>query len=162
MDHAIDSKTREGPMISQKQLEEEIGTVIERAIDAKEVVPAMWLAQSVLKEWDRPDCADSDRWELCGYSHVRATVRRVIGKYTDATDLRSEPQLTLEGFDRVQKVYLVKRDGEQCMVPTDQLTADEIGTKISELDTMAEGCKLHADELRRYLDSRQLSSTGSR
>ena len=52
--------------------------------------------------------------------------------------------------ERLQRGYLVDREKESVLVPTDQLTDTELDAKANEYGRMAEGCRLHALELRRY------------
>lgn len=144
-------------MISQKQLEEEITQIIEDAAASGQVLPVSWLIQSVLKNWASPGGDDADRWSLCAQEHVRATVRRVSNRYMFGSGeaIGGDTQPVLEGFDRIQRAYFVKHDGERCLVPTDQLAQDEDEAKIQELKAMASGCEQHAEELRRYLECRR-------
>ncbi len=100
-------------MINQKQLEQEIALAAEKAIANDRVISAKWFTHGIVKGWESPDGVDADRWLLCGYEHVRSTFRRVVSRYALSPEGESQldPQLTLEGFERVRKVYLVKRGG---------------------------------------------------
>lgn len=150
-------------MISQKKLTEEVRQIVKDMLTSKEVIPVKWLVQSFIKEWEPPKGKDEDYWRLCGYEHVGATFRRVSNRYTlgKGEELEDENEsqgdfsdIILEGFERVQKAYFLKRDNERCLVPTELLTRKEAEAKVEELEQMAAGCKLHAEELQRYIRQR--------
>ena len=146
-------------MLTQADLEMEVFTVIERALAQGNVAPAAWITQSVIADHTAISGDDADWYRLCAYGHVRDAVRKCLRRYRLDPETAADPQLTLEGFERVQKMYLVERAGDQVIVPTEQLTPTEVGDKIAELRQMGTGCFLYADELERYLNQRQSTVT---
>lgn len=71
-----------------------------------------------------------------------------------ADDKQLENMAMLDGFEHLQTGYTVERDGERVLVPIDVLSDEELASRAAEYDAMAEGCKLHAKEIRAYIRSR--------
>lgn len=141
-------------MYSQSELIEEIKAVIDALEDHQPAV-ASWIVQGIVSAHGDIQGTDKDFYVLCAFGHVRTAVREVFRRYRVAPDEEPDPQLIMPGFERLQKRYLVERDGDQIAVPIEQLTDQEIDEKIAELERMAAGCKCHAEELRRYKGSRR-------
>jgi hypothetical protein len=91
--------------------------------------------------------------------NVYNNVRAVVGKYISMTcnkEIDSDViQLTLDGFEFLQSVYLVKRDNESIGIHIDDLTDEEIMQKVKQYNKAAEGYKRHAKELLRFLKNRK-------
>lgn len=87
------------------------------------------------------------------------TVGELVRKRMNADRKREaetpDPQLIMEGFERLQKLYVIDVDGEQTYVPVDEMTDEQIDAKADELRRFAVGAMKHADELVRYRDSRR-------
>lgn len=135
--------------MTQKELFEEVLAVVEAAIERGEVVPAHSVTVAIVASHDDIKGEDADWYLLCGMEHVRDTVREVLRRYKPTADPTPE-QILLPGMERLQIAYLTDRDGDQVVVPIDQLTDIEIERKATELESMAMGCLQHAKELRRY------------
>ncbi len=134
----------------------EITAVIEARIAADEPVGATWVTHEVVSRHSQPEHADSGWYTLCAYEAVRGAVRTVARNFRRKSeeDAGADEQQILPGFERVQKAYLVERDGEQRFVPTASLTDEEIDAKSDQLECIGEGCFQHAKELRRYKKER--------
>jgi hypothetical protein len=139
--------------MKQADLIDEIQTIVEVGISANRPTPASWLTNEVVASHPDIKGRDTDWYVLCAYEHVRDTVRQVLRQYK-GEEPESPPQLLLPGFKRLQRAYLVERDGEQSVVPINQLSDREILAKIREYERMAIGCTEHAEELRRYREQR--------
>lgn len=135
----------------------EITTLIEARIGGGEPVAATWVTQEIVGLHPDVRGEDAPWYRSRAYDDVRAAVRHVVRSYKPAVEGTDE-QLLLPGFERLQKAYLVSRDGDQIVVPTNQLTDEEVDAKVGELRRMAEGCHLHADELIRYRKTRSVLS----
>ncbi len=140
--------------ITQNDLQTEVDELIRIGIEAGQVMPPSWIVNEIVGRHALIDGDDVDFYRLCAFGHVRDTVRRVLRDFKG--DKPETPaQLRLPGYEHLQKAYLVEREDEQQIVPLSMCTRDELENKIAEYQSMAAGCLLHADELRRYLDSRQ-------
>jgi len=140
-------------MYSNNDIIDEIRGVIDALEDHQHGVPS-WITQGIVSEHSEIEGADKDFYLLCAYAHVRTLVAKELNRFKVCPDSETDPQGVLPGFKRLQKRYLVKRDGEQLAVPVGQLTDEEIDEKIGELGKMSAGLSEHMNELRRYKASR--------
>ena len=119
------------------------------------ILSKRWLTTAVLAQHD--DETDTPFAACCG----RYTVEQSVDRYF--RELRAseqaigidDPQHLLPGFRRLQQRYLSKRGGEIVAVPIHQLTDGEIHQKAAELRAMGDGLHRHADELVRFVLTRQ-------
>lgn len=125
---------------------------IQSKLDAGLILRAEWVTAEIIAGKQEPECDDADFYLICARNHIAEVVKRCIGKYSakPATDA----QLTLTGFEHMQKAYQVERDGARLLVPTDLLTDSELLARAEEYDAMAIGCRAHARELRDFVERR--------
>jgi hypothetical protein len=138
---------------TQADLKAEVSELILSGIEAGQVMPAGWITEAIMEKHPIPVKVLGDHhdfYTLCGFAHVRDTVRQCLRAYKDDTSQEIPEQLKLPGYDDLQKAYLIERDEEQMIVPITQCTEEELNAKIAEYRRMAEGCLHHADELVRY------------
>lgn len=139
-------------MYSINDLQDEIRTHVDLLIrSGAESLHPDWVTNSVMSEHTEIDGEDTDFYRIAARMTVRQEVRKCLNAFKPTEDSSPNEQLVLEGFERLQKYYLVNRDGTQVAARIDTLSEIEIRLKISELKSMAAGCLLHADELARYL-----------
>jgi hypothetical protein len=124
----------------------QVKAIIADRIEAGEQVVVDWLTHEIVRGKELIDTPDSDFFRACAYVHVKDVVKRVVGKYDSGP--ASDAQYVLEGFQHLQKAYTVQRQGQNILVPVDQLSIEEIEARADEYDTMAAGCVAHAKELR--------------
>ncbi len=151
-------------MISQKQLEEQIVKELDTARVEKRVVVASWLVKSVLESWEQPGGVDSDRWILCAQKHIRTTVQKLVSRRAQKNREDDDQGIlpgVLPGYDWVQTDYLVKRNGEQCIVPTLDLSEKEARGKLREFRAQIDGFTSHTNEFERFCDERWPAATGT-
>lgn len=141
-------------MLTANDIENEVAETIEGAIRDGKIAPAAWVTHTVVTSHDAIEGDDFDWYRVCAFTAVRDAVRRCLRRYKPDASVEADAQITLPGFDRLQKAYLVERDEDHVVVPTSQLVREEIVAKISELRIMGAGCFKHADELERYLNER--------
>lgn len=110
---------------------------------------------AVISRHEQVEGEDKDFYLLCAWGHVRVVVRQVLRRYKGEPEVELDQQIVMPGFKRLQRGYLVERGKESMLVPTDQLKNEELDAKAKEYDQMAEGCRLHALELRRYMMQRR-------
>jgi len=139
--------------MTQGDLEREVALIVEARIDARQPTSAPWLVQEIIAAHPAIEGEDP-LYLLCAGAHVQDTVRAVVQRYR-VREEDTDPQLALPGFERLQRAYLVEREGDRVVVPLVVLLPEEAETKARELERMGTGCFTHADELRRYMRSRQ-------
>jgi hypothetical protein len=140
-------------MIGERDIFDEVKALVEAEIDSGKTIRPAWLTQAIVATHDRIEGADRDWHRVCSFGFVRSTVRQVVRLYKPEAE-PTDPQIVMPGFESLQKAYLITREKERVIVPIQQLTDIEIERKIAELEAMAEGCRAHARELRRYRSER--------
>jgi len=145
-------------MFSEKDLFDEVQAIV----DANQcAIKTDWLANSVMSRHSDISGSDKDFYVLCAWAHVKTAVRAVVRRYRPEATEEPDRQIVLPGFDRLQVKYHVERNDESYLVPIDELTDQEIDAKAAEYERMAEGCRLHAAELRRYKRDRRAQDRGT-
>lgn len=145
---------------SSEQLTEEVQRVFDEFVTTGRSIHVDWLANSILSHHQDIHGSDKDFYTLCAYAHVKTTIRAVVRKSKPSeSGIAHIPQLVLPGFERLQTHYHVDRDNEICLIRIDELSDEEIEAKAREYEAMAEGCRLHALELRRYQIQRHQRGT---
>jgi hypothetical protein len=127
-----------------------------------EIVPD-WIAHAVCNNHNTglADDESADFWRQSGYRTVRAATGEYLRRWYDpqaAIEELRAGQLTLPGFDHVQRHYIVERDGDNKAIPVGSMTDEEIEGKIAHMISVSSTLLAHADELRRYLLGRHQSS----
>jgi len=138
-------------MYSLSTLNQEIQTVIEEMESHSRLHPD-WITQAVIARHPDVDGNDSDFYQCCTRSGVRDAVRKRLNRYKADPNDQTDAQIVMEGFDRLQKRYLIKENGEQVAVRIECLTRQQILAKALEQERMGYGCFQHAEELRRYAE----------
>ena len=128
-----------------------LATEIRHAVSALEtynrssILSKRWLTTAVLAQHD--DDTTTPFSACCGRYTVEQAVDRCIRELR-FSDL-------LPGFRRLQQRYLSHRDGESVAVPIHEMADGEIHEKAAELRAMGDGLHRHADELVRFVATRQ-------
>lgn len=143
-------------MTGLAELISEVEDLIERLLSEGKAVSAARVAHDLIEQHAASIDGGGKGWFLRrAYNDVRQAVRLAARRYApDGNETAPQLAFSLPGFNRLQKAYLIKRDGEEHFVPIEQLTTAEIATKVAELRLMAVGCSKHAAELARYSDLR--------
>ena len=139
----------------------EINAELDRLAAQEQPWRATWVVEAICKEHldglisDNTD--DRQFWNYCGRAWVRREVTSIIGRRAgDKTDRGTPRQIELPGFDRdhLQDYYMVTRNGEEVGIAVTRLTNRELEVKCRQLVAMADTCREHAAEIRRYLEWR--------
>ncbi|WP_233866732.1 hypothetical protein [Paraburkholderia adhaesiva] len=126
-----------------------------------------WITNVVLKKHPLPKNMpddDADFALLCEHAHVRSTVGQVLGRPKLEVNPTPNPQLILEGFEHLQKEYVVTAEhGAKVSVPIEQISDEQLLEKADELDATSLTLAAHAVEMRRYVAERgQKRAAGGR
>jgi hypothetical protein len=98
---------------------------------------------------------DAEFHLCCSYRALRHELREQLNRYRPPAEDR---QLTFEGFPYLQQSYVLKREGVEVSVPTDQASDDELLGKADEYESMGETLIAHALDIRRYVRVRTRKS----
>jgi hypothetical protein len=151
----------------------EISRTIQDALDRDVTMPAPFIQAEVMRQHILPTFEGEYRshrgfYLFCANAHVRNEVHKVLKRFKAPEPLDRE--LTLPGFKFLQKGYLVKRQHrvrrkgkmvyvtQETLVPVNQLSDEELETKALDYEAMADGCRRHAAELRRYKRERKIAA----
>lgn len=127
--------------------------------------------ESAYQEINRPDISKSDlvrsvvdeHLDLAGQDSefarrcVEWTIEQHVRKFFNLFKAKpvdtERPLPGMEGFKRLQKAYLLPREGEQKIVLLHAMTEEEMTEQSKMYRTMGAGCYEHADELDRFRDN---------
>lgn len=135
----------------------EVRKFVQDRVDAGVITRVEWLTTEYLDSKGDLAGGDVPFYRACARAHVNEIVRRVVGKY-DARPMKADEQLILPGFTHLQKSYTIHRDGVNLLVPVDLLLPEELLARADEYEAMADGCKAHAIEIRKFIRSRRLAA----
>jgi len=144
-DHGVMRYTRERFIAELRDI------VDDRLARGYPVAPS-WIVHAFMKTHPLPRSFTLKRgrgfYEFAAPAYVRANIREVLKGFENTTE--PDPARVLPGFEFLQRAYSVKREEEQVIVPTSQLSDDELEAKAQEYEKMGAGCYEHAAEIRRY------------
>ncbi|WP_233872391.1 hypothetical protein [Paraburkholderia adhaesiva] len=135
-------------MYSRIDLSAEISKVIAETTGRKH---PDWITEAVMRMHKPPEGSDADFYRFGARAYVREAVAAQLRRVKLSADVVPDSQLVLEGFERLQKEYLVEEDGAKVSIPIEEMTDAQLMDKHAELRAMGAGCYLHADEIVRYL-----------
>ena len=141
-------------MYNEANLITEVRTALIDRIENGQAVAASWIAQEVMNNHEPPEGPDAD-FHLC---NTMANVRRVVGSVVrshkgedqDAPEQNVLEGMTMPGYERLQKAYTVKRDGDWAIVPITLLSREEWEQKLQQMSALARNVRVHYDELHRW------------
>jgi hypothetical protein len=139
---------------SANDLWHEAVEIIDGALSQGQTIAPDWITNAIVAAHPLPDDFegdDAEYTEICRWSHTRDVVRKAVGRFKANPKLEIDDQLTMPGWEHLQKGYLVTRDGEQQLVPVSHLRPMELERKAKEYEQMGRGCFAHAQEIRRYV-----------
>lgn len=141
---------------SQSDLTIEIKQIIEQGLATHVATAASFIAMAVVARHPLPSGWKGDHRDfaiVCIHNHVRSMVKDVL-KTMKAADI-GDPQMTMEGFSRLQKAYIIERNKDLTVVPIEQCSDEELLAKAAELRSKIEGMAEHEDEIHRYIRQRR-------
>lgn len=146
--------------MKQSELDAEIRDLLTKRLDGGLDTPQEWLVQAILSHHEDINGSDVDWYLLCARGHLVTTVRKMLRPYTSDAEHIDDPQIVLPGFIRLQKGYIVERDGDRVLVKTQRgrITPAELRQKAKEYRRIGTGCYEHANELDRLAE--EWESTG--
>lgn len=132
-------------------LNEEIDAIIQDRMAAGDALHPAWIAQAVCAAHEPGLIEGDDKlfWLHAGHLTVRKAVLDRVRLVAGTSPERSAAP-TLPGFEHLQTHYIVKREGDEIAIPTSNLTDEELEGIAARIDAMAETCKAHAREVRRF------------
>ena len=141
--------------MNEESLQNEVRRLIEEKIDAGQVVRVNWIAAEVMQNHPDIDGADAAFYRTCTRLHLPNVIKKATKRYEDREDRAPDHQMVLPGFERMQKAYLVHRDGQPLLVPIDMMADEELAQRADLYVAFSRGNLAHAKELREYLRRRQ-------
>lgn len=151
-------------MYTGSDLRKDISDVVLAAREKGMRAHCAWITTEVCNR--HPKDGDSDFWTLTGHIGTQREVR----SYLNAMKLREDEEsdsgqnnlpgvVIMPGFKYLQKSYFVADpndpQGAPMLIPTPEMTDEQIDMKIREKQRMAAGNLKHAEELERYKKDRR-------
>lgn len=93
-------------------------------------------------------------YALCAREHTYRAVKRAVDKYESNEERETDDQLTLQGFEHLQRAYTMDRDGERVLVPIELIPSYELLQRAVEYEAQAVAMTAHAKELRDFVSRR--------
>ena len=148
---------------TRSDLESEARDIIERRLADGQPAPAAWIVQEILANHTnlmtapvRSVIGDDDVafYLCCAQAQAQVAVRESLRDFErrekEEDDDDREP--FLPGFPRIQRRYLIERDGERVVIPFMRMTKEEVIAKAAEHGRMAAGSLEHQQQLLRYVE----------
>ncbi len=132
-----------------------IGRYVTNRVQAGQLVNQVWATNDILSKYESIDGDDKDFYIITAKQWVNDEVKAAIKKFDSEDTANRDVQYVLDGFEYLQQAYPIKRGSVRCIVPVEQMTNDELMYKAQEKYAMAEGNKIHADEIVAYVERRQ-------
>jgi hypothetical protein len=133
---------------------------LDRAEASGDLPVAKWIAHDICTSHLsalHEDGEHTEYWRYCGYHTTREMVRVCVSKRSGKEELATGDQGLLPGFEHVRQKYLVPRGGLEVSVSVYAMTHAEIMAKVAFYRDMGAGCFAHAEELVRFLSTRNSS-----
>lgn len=147
-----------------KYTETELRAELEREIDrlrsASQTIHPAWVTHTICKGHlgglavnadgtESLEPVDVAFWRFCGYAFTRKIATTFINDLA-ATPPASTHEPCFPGFPQIQREYVIRRDGVDVVVPTEQMSIDELRSKATQLLRNSVTLADHAYELQRY------------
>ena len=117
-------------------------------------VPKVWVVNGVIH--DHPDVQGSDAGfaKYCMWHSVAEQVNKIVNEDKEEPIQEMLAFEDVPEYSKLQKVYVVRKDGESILVSLHDMTESEIDGKITELRSMSSGLLEHAIQLEDYKEYR--------
>lgn len=148
-------------MLNAKDIRHEVLALVRDNLEREEPMPADWLVHAIVGGHDEIEGPDAEWHAVTAFMAIRSEVRHSLHLCAESPprmrraagqDFDDEAQGEL--FDRLQPAYLVKRGKQMWLVPLSKMTDEELTAKADEYDRFGRGAMQHANQLRRYRDTR--------
>jgi hypothetical protein len=146
------------PSFTHSDLYSEVKDLIRPEVESERIVDADWVIPVMEKKHPMPRTwrgVHAEARRIAYREHIRDLARGIVREFKKKETNPDRDTPLLPGFKFVQRSYQIDRSDKPMVIPIDQMTDQEIQEKADELDRMADGCRAHAAELRRYLGIRQ-------
>lgn len=143
-------------MAKDKSIIAEVHKIIDDKIANGDPVQPSWVVMEIINK--RPlRGKNADFYRAHAGKEIARIVNRAVGR-VGMTDDPDDPQMVLPGHKRLVKAYPITRAGERVLVSIHACTDSELLTHAELLGKQATGCKLHAQELQKFVRDRQQSA----
>lgn len=117
--------------------------------------PKSWLVNQLIQRHPLPEFDDRDWHEHNDYIACHEAVGKVIRRRkigTETGDPQAQMLPGMEGYECLQKIYSIERDGEPTIVHVWGMTEGEVRIKADEMAKVGNAFIRHSRELIRSLD----------
>lgn len=145
-------------MLNEESIYSEVRKYVSDLVDSGAETPVEWITTSFLNSRGQIGGEGAPLYRYCTRAHVTRVVKRVVGKYDVEARAVQDDQIVLEGFEHLQRAYTLPRDEKTVLVPIHKCLDHELLARADEYEKQAKGCRLHARELRSFVNSRSYAS----
>lgn len=146
-------------MLNEDSIHSEIRKYVSDLVDSGVVSRVEWITDNFLNSCGTISGDGTAIYRYCTRQHVHRIVKKVVGKYAVEARAVQDENVSLPGFEYLQRAYTMQRDNHIDLVPIEKCRDEELLARAVEYDQQARGCRAHARELRSFVKSR--SSTVS-
>lgn len=145
-------------MSYKKQLTNEIKEVLNRLAENRQEWRANIITTEIVSNHEDELVGDAYFSRHNNWENTRREVNVVMKQMADIKPDADANQLVLDGFEKLQKYYMVTRDDERVGVHIYDMSKEELLQKKQELRAMRKGLEIHEDEIDRFI-SQQFPET---
>lgn len=141
-------------MVNEKSVYSEVRQFVAGLVDMGAETPVEWITTHFLNSRGQIRGEGEVLYRYCARAHVSQIVKKVVGKYDVAARTAQDDQISLPGFEFLQKAYTFSRDEKIVLIPIHKCSDDELLARAAEYRKLAQGCEKHAVELEAFVRSR--------
>lgn len=145
-------------MLNEESIHAEVRKFVSDLVDSGAETPVEWITTHFLGTRGEIGGEGATFYRYCARLHVGRVVKKVVGKYDVEARAVQDSQIVLEGFEHLQRAYTLSRDEKIVLVPINRCTDGELLARAEEYEKQAKGCRLHARELRSFVQARAEAS----
>lgn len=142
-------------MLNEESIYSEVRKFVSDLVDSGAETPVEWITTSFLNSRGQIGGEGAALYRYCTRAHMNRVVKRVVGKYDVEARALQDAQIVLEGFEHLQRAYTLPRDAKIVLVPIHKCQDNELLARADEYEKQAKGCRLHARELRSFVNARR-------
>jgi hypothetical protein len=140
--------------MTHADIEKAASEIISQKIENKEIVEMSWAVRELIGSMGDIIGDGADFHIICADYYAWRVVKRMVKKFDAVTTAAAKGiQMNLDGFERMQAAYTVKREDAIKLVPVSLMTFEEREEKATLYENFAAGLRQHAKELRTYNES---------
>lgn len=141
-------------MLNDERIYSDLRKFVSDLVDSGVETPVEWITDRFLASRGEIYGEGEPVYRYCTRAHLSVIAKKVVRKYEVEARAVQDEDVSLPGFEHLQRAYTVTRSEKIVLVPIQRLTDAELLIRAEEYDQMAQGCISHANEIRRFVKAR--------